>query len=34
MLPALGENVRIAYSNDRARVVTVKDRSKAQEVGR
>jgi hypothetical protein len=34
MLPPVGENVRIAYSNDRARVVTVKDRSKAQEVGR
>jgi len=34
VLPAVGENVRIAYSNDKARVVAVKDRSKAQEVGR
>jgi hypothetical protein len=30
----VGENVRIAYSNDRASVVPVKDRSKTQEVGR
>lgn len=34
ILPAVGENVRIAYSNDRASVVPVKDRSKTQEVGR
>jgi hypothetical protein len=34
ILPAVGENVRIAYSNDRARVLPVKDRSKTQEVGR
>jgi hypothetical protein len=34
MLPAVGENVRIAYSNDRARVVPVKERSRTQEVGR
>jgi hypothetical protein len=34
ILPGVGENVRIAYSNDRARVVPVKDRSKTQEVGR
>lgn len=34
ILPAVGENVRIAYSNDRGRVLPVKDRSKTQEVGR
>lgn len=34
MVPAVGENVRIAYSNDNARVVAVKDRSKTQEMGR
>src|SRR6202043_97868 len=34
ILPAVGENVRVAYSNDRASVVPVKDRSKTQEVGR
>ena len=34
MLPAVGENVRIAYSNDKARVIAVKDRSKTREVGR
>jgi hypothetical protein len=33
-LPAVGENVRIAYSNDIARVLPVKARSKTQEMGR
>ncbi len=34
MIPAVGENVRIAYSNDNARVLHVKERSKTQELGR
>ena len=34
MIPAIGENVRIAYSNDNARVLPVKERSKTQELGR
>jgi hypothetical protein len=34
MIPAIGENVRIAYSNDNARVLPVKERSKSQELGR
>ncbi len=34
ILPALGENVRIAYSNDRASVLPVRERSRTQEVGR
>jgi len=34
MIPAVGENVRIAYSNDIARVLPVKRRSKTQELGR
>ena len=34
MIPTTGQNVRIAYSNDIARVVPVKERSKAQELGR
>jgi hypothetical protein len=29
-----GENVRVAYSNDNARVLPIKERSKTQEVGR
>ena len=34
MIPAISENVRIAYSNDNARVLPVKERSKTQELGR
>ena len=34
MIPAVGENVRIAYSNDIARVLPIKERSKTQELGR
>jgi hypothetical protein len=34
MIPAIGENVRIAYSYDNARVLPVKERSKRQELGR
>ncbi len=34
MIPAIGENVRIAYSYDKARVLPVKERSKTQELGR
>jgi len=34
MIPAVGENVRIAYSNENARVLPVKERSKTQELGR
>jgi hypothetical protein len=34
MIPAIGENVRVAYSNDNARVLPVKERSKTQELGR
>ena len=34
LIPAVGENVRISYSNDNARVLPVKERSKTQELGR
>jgi len=34
LIPAVGENVRIAYSNENARVLPVKERSKTQELGR
>jgi len=34
MIPAIGENVRVAYSYDSARVLPVKERSKTQELGR
>ena len=34
MIPAVGENVRIVYSNDNGRVLPVKERSKTQELGR
>ncbi len=33
-LPSVGDNVRIAYTNNSARVLSVKERSKAQELGR
>jgi hypothetical protein len=34
MIPAVGESVHVAYSNDNARVLPVKERSKTQELGR
>ena len=34
MIPAVGENVRIVYNNDIARVLPIKERSKTQELGR
>jgi hypothetical protein len=34
MIPAVGENVRIVYSNANARVLPIKERSKTQELGR
>ena len=34
IIPAVGETVRIAYSNDTARVLPVKERSKTQELAR
>jgi len=34
MIPAVGENVRIVYSDENARVLPVKGRSKTQELGR
>ena len=34
VIPAIGENARIAYSYDNARVLPVKERSKTQELGR
>jgi hypothetical protein len=34
MIPAVGENVRIAYRNDKARVLPVRERNKTQELGR
>jgi hypothetical protein len=34
MIPAVGANVRIAYSNDNACVLPVRERSKTQELGR
>ena len=34
MIPAVGENVRIAYSNENVRVLPVKERSKTQGLGR
>ena len=33
-LPSVGDNVRIAYTNNNARVLPVRERSKAQELGR
>jgi hypothetical protein len=33
MIPAVGESVRVAYSNGNARVLPVKERSKTQELG-
>src|SRR5579859_4231871 len=33
-LPSVGDNVRIGYTNNSARVLSVKERSKAQELGR
>ena len=33
-LPSIGDNVRIAYTNNSARVLPVKERSKVQELGR
>jgi hypothetical protein len=33
-IPAIGENVRVAYSNDNARVLPVKERNKTQELQR
>ena len=34
MIPAVGENMRIAYSNDNARVLPIKERSKTKELRR
>jgi len=34
VIPAVGETVRVGYSNDNARVLPVKERSKARELGR
>ena len=34
MIAAVGENVRIAFSNDIARVLPVRERGKTQEFGR
>jgi hypothetical protein len=34
MIPAIGENVHVAYSYDSGRVLPVKERSKTQELGR
>jgi hypothetical protein len=34
MIPAIGENVSVAYSYDNARVLPIKERSKTQELGR
>jgi hypothetical protein len=34
MIPAIGENVRVAYRNENARVLPVRERSKTQELGR
>jgi len=34
MIPAIGQNVRLAYSNDYARVLPFRERSKTQELGR
>jgi hypothetical protein len=34
MIPAVGENVRIVYSNDNGRVLSLTERSKTQELGR
>ena len=34
MIPAVGKDVRIAYSNDTARVLPIKERSKTKELGR
>jgi hypothetical protein len=34
VVPAIGESVRVGYSNDNARVLPVKERSRAQELGR
>jgi hypothetical protein len=34
MIPAIGENVRVAYSYDHARVLPVRERTRTQELGR
>jgi hypothetical protein len=34
VIPAVGESVRVGYSNDNARVLPVKERSREQELGR
>jgi len=34
MIPAVGESVRVGYSNESARVLLIKERSKTQELGR
>jgi hypothetical protein len=34
MIPAIGESVRVAYSNDNARVLPLRERSKTKELGR
>jgi hypothetical protein len=34
MIPAIGESVRVAYSNDNARVLPFRERSKTKELGR
>jgi hypothetical protein len=34
MIPAIGESVRVAYSNDNARVLPVRERTRTQELGR
>jgi hypothetical protein len=34
MIPAIGENVRVAYSYDHARVLPVRERTRTQELER
>ncbi len=34
MIPAVGESVRVAYTNESGRVLPIKERSKSQELGR